>query len=377
MASTVVRANRVRRWSLVATGAAVLVALPAVVAAIPARVEPISLGALRNAIVKSQVRPYQGYAESIGRLGLPDLPNLGQVTSLLSGTTRIRSWYESPDRWRFDVLTLGSERGVYHTLEGEFTWDYGANMRTELIGDQLVRLPRAGDLLPPDLARRILIAAPNDPMTALPARRVAGVSAAGLRIRPADPDTSVGQVDIWADPATGLPVRVEVTARGASQPVLVTEFRELSQTRPDPSTLVPVAPKDGGFTIATAPDIVDALGAGTPTFFPPELAGRQLQTGEFAGLPGVGRYGTGLSSFVVLALPRNLGGSATEAAEKAGARQLDLPGGSGRLLTVAPISMVIARSDVARRSYLIAGLVNPSVLERAAAEMSTVPRGGR
>jgi hypothetical protein len=376
MASTVVRRDKLRRWSLVVTVAAVLVALPAVVAVLPARVDPVSPGALRNLIIESRAQPYQGYAESTGRLGLPELPNLEQVTSLLAGTTRIRSWYESPDRWRFDVLTLGSERGTYRTPGGEYTWDYGANLRTELFGEQPVRLPRAGDLLPPDLARRVLLAAPSDPMSALPGRRVAGVSAAGLRVRPSDPDTSVGQVDIWADPASGLPVRVEVTARGAGQPMLITEFLDVSLERPAAATLEPAAPPDAGITVTTAPDIVEALGAGTPVFFPFELAGRQLQTDHLAGLPGVGLYGTGLSSFVVLPLPRNRGASVTDAARKAGAKELDLPGGSGMLLTVAPLSVVVERSDVARRSYLIAGLVTPSLLERAAAEMSTVPRGG-
>jgi hypothetical protein len=87
-------------------------------------------------------------------------------------------------------------------------------------------------------------------------------------------------------------------------------------------------------------------------------------------------YGTGLSSFVVLPLPRNVGGSATEAARKAGARELTLPGGNGVLLSVPPLTLVVERSNVARRSYLLAGLVVPAVLERAAAELSTVSRSG-
>jgi hypothetical protein len=238
----------------------------------------------------------------------------------------------------------------------------------------------------------VLSTAAGDPVSALPARREAGVSAAGLRVRPADPDTSVGQVDSWADPDSGLPVRVEVTARGAGQPVLVSRFVELSQTRPAATTLTPTKPADSGFTVTTAPDIEQALGAAAPVAFPASLAGRDLAglpdvvqygTGQpgavvrfGTGLPGVGQYGTGLSAFVVLPLPRNLGGSATDAARKAGASELTLPGGTGVLLSVAPVTVIIERSNVARRSYLLAGLVIPSVLERAAAELSTVPRSG-
>jgi hypothetical protein len=377
VASTVVRRDRLRRWSLVAGVAAVLLVVPTVVAALPARVAPIEPARLAELIMRSADRPYQGYAESSGRLGVPELPNLSQVSSLLTGTTRIRSWYDSPTSWRFDVLSsLGGERDVYRTPNGEYIWDYGANLLTEVIGGQPVRLPRAGDVLPPDLARRVLSAAPGEPVSALPARREAGVSAAGLRVRPADPDTSVGQVDIWADPDSGLPVRVEVSARGASQPVLVSRFVELTQQRPAAETLVPNKPPDGGFTVTTAPDIVEALGATAPVSFPASLAGRAQRRGELSGLPGIGLYGTGLSAFVVLPLPRNIAGSATDAARKAGASDLTLPGGTGVLLSVAPVSVVIERSTVARRSYLLAGLVIPSVLERAAAELSTVPRSG-
>jgi hypothetical protein len=373
MASTVVRRDKLRRWSLVATVAAVLVALPAVVAALPASVDPVEPAGLRELIMRS-TPPHHGYAESSGTLGVPDLPNLSQVTALLSTTTRIRTWYDSPDRWRFDVLSIGSERDVYRTPHGEFVWDYGANLLTQLIGEQPVRLPRAGDLLPPDLARRVLTS--GDPVTAIDSRRVAGVDAAGIRVRPADGDTSVGQVDIWADPVSGLPVRVEVTARGASKPVLVTRFVDLSQERPQESILMPTIPPDAGFSMATAPDIIEALGVTAPVRFPDSLAGKPLQTNQFAGLP-IGRYGTGLSSFVVLPLPRNLANSATDAARKAGASELKLNGGSGMLLNVPPLTAVVERSNVARRSYLIAGLVEPSVLERVADELSTVSRDGR
>lgn len=394
MASTIVRKDALRRWSLVVTVAAVLIALPTVVSALPASVDPIDPARLRELIMRSGAQPHHGYAETTGTLGVPDLPNLSQVTSLLSSTTRIRTWYDSPDSWRFDVLSIGSERDVYRTLDGEYVWDYGANLVTQVIGQQPVRygtddgefmllggqpvrLPRAGDLLPPDLARRVLTAAPNDPISGLEPRRVAGVSAAGLRVRPTDPDTSVGQVDIWADPATGLPVLVEVTARGASQPVLVTRFLDLNQERPSESTLTPTIPPDAGFTVTTAPDIVEALNITDPVILPDTLAGKPLQTNEFSGLPGIGRYGSGLSSFVVLPLPRNLANSATDAASKAGASELKLNGGSGMLLNVPPLTAVIERSTVARRSYLIAGLVMPSVLERVADELSTVPRNGR
>ena len=43
-------------------------------------------------------------------------------------------------------------------------------------------------------------------------------SAAGLRMTPADPASTVGRVDIWADPSSGLPLMVEVFGRGSGRP---------------------------------------------------------------------------------------------------------------------------------------------------------------
>ena len=51
--------------------------------------------------------------------------------------------------------------------------------------------------------------------------------------------TTVGHIDVWADPGTGLPVQVEVTGRGAATPVLVSRFLDLSLRAPDPAVLVP------------------------------------------------------------------------------------------------------------------------------------------
>jgi hypothetical protein len=384
-----------RRWALVVAVAAVLVTLPTVVSAFQAPVGAVDPERLRALILASDGQPHEGYAEAQGKISVPDLPNLDQVTSLINGTTRIRTWYDSPARWRFDVLTIGAERDVYgtpgrgftvwtpdggfadDTSATEFVWDYGANLLTEVVGEQPVRLPRAGDLLPPDLARRVLRAAPSDPVEPIEGRRVAGISAAGLRLRPADPDTAIGRIDIWADPATGLPVRVAATARGAEEPFLLTEFLDLSLTRPDPDTLTPKFPADSGYNLTAAPDIVTALGTRFPPFFPDRLAGRSLRTDTLAGVPGVGLYGPGLSAFVAIPLPGGVASSATDAARKAGATDLTLPNGTAVRLTVAPVSVLVVRASGARRSYLLAGMVQPDVLDRAAAELSTLARGRR
>ncbi len=284
--------------------------------------------------------------------------------------TTVRSWYRSPDRWRFDVVSTAGERDTYRTPDGEFVWDYGADQVTRLVGTAPVRLPRAGDLLPPDLARRLLATASGDVVTALDARSVAGRRADGLRLVPADPATTIGQVDVWADSGTGVPLRVEVTPRGAARPILVTAFDRFTPGPPDDGVLVPDVGRSSGYAVVEAPDIAGALG-----FLGGD--GRPLREADGAGVRGVGVYGTGLSSFVALPVPRDVGAQAADAGAKAGGGDVTVPNGRIVSLSVSPLSVVIARSAVARRWYLLVGMVDTSVLRTAATELIALPRRGR
>ncbi|WP_297549035.1 hypothetical protein [Amycolatopsis sp.] len=371
------RRDKRRRWVLVGMVTALLLAVPALVAALAPGGGSADPARLRDLIARSASQPYQGYAESTGSLGLPDLPKLGDVTSLFNGTTRMRAWYTAPDRSRVDVLTVGSERDVYRLPDAEYTWDYAANQLTELIGDPPVRLPQAGDLLPPDLARRILADAPGDPVTALPGRRIAGIAAAGVRLTPRDPDTTVGTVDIWADPATGLPLRVELSARGQTSPVLTTAFEEVDLTTPTIPAEAPNPVPGSGFVVTSAPDVAKALGALGQATLPAQLAGRDLRTTELGGIRGVGLYGTGLSSFVVAAVPGDVGAQAADAATKAGAASIKLARGTAVAKSIPPLSLLVVRPMFSRRAYVLAGLVDPSVLQAAAGALTTLPRRGR
>jgi hypothetical protein len=84
-----------------------------------------------------------------------------------------------------------------------------------------------------------------------------------------------------------------------------------------------------------------------------------------------------LSSFVALPVPRDVGTEAADAGAKAGARDETVPNGRIVSLSVAPLSVVVARSSVARRWYLLVGMVDTAVLRAAATELIALPRRGR
>lgn len=373
---TVPRHGAHRRWSLVAAAAALLCVLPAIVDALPARAAPVAAEELRARIAGSVTQPYEGYAESTAELALPELERLGDVTALLTGTTRIRSWYAAPDRSRVSVIDSGGERAHYRTPAGQVVWDYGANQRTEIVGEPALRLPRGGDLLPPDLARLLLTQAAGDPVAALPPRRVAGIDAVGLRLTPADPETTVGRVDVWAEPGSGLPLAVEITGRGGDRPLLRNRFLEVDLRLPDPASLTPPTAPDAGSGAVLAGDAATALDTLAAEPLPQRLAGRERMALP-PGFQGVGRYGTGLSIFVVLPIPRGSERAAPEGARRAGGTAVRLDGSQGVLLATPLLTVLVAGVPAARRTYLLAGVVSPAVLERAAAELAARPRSRR
>ncbi|WP_214407228.1 hypothetical protein [Pseudonocardia lacus] len=360
-----------RRWLLVAAGAAGLVGLGSY--SPPAGAVDVDPERLRARIAGAP-RPYVGYAESTGRLGLPEIPRLESVSQLLTTTTRIRAFVAGADRWRVDQVDNSGERDTYLVDGVEYAWDFGAQQLTRVVGRTPLRLPRAGDLAPPELARRIVRLAPTDPVTALPARRIAGRDAAGLRLTPTDPDTTVGRVDIWADvagdPATALPLRVEVSAR-TGDPLLFTELLEVSDRVPDITETTPTVPPGAGFVAVGAADISGALRVLEAAPAPARLAGRDrvpLTGTPDAELPGVGLYGSGLAGFALIPVSGDVARQAIGGAGAAGGAAVEVPEGRAVSLSTPLLSVLVH----GRRggSVLMMGTVAPQVLERALGELS-------
>jgi hypothetical protein len=408
---SVVRTQAWRRWAVVVCGVAAMCALPAVIAALPVPGSDLSAAQLRARIMASASAPYQGYAESDVDLDLPPLPELGNVTGLLDGITDQYAWYRSPEHWRADTLTTAGEDDTYQTPQGTVLWDYARNLYTRVTGAQPVRLPRAADLLPPALARRMLgYAGSATRISTVAPQRVAGVDAAGLRLIPDDPSSTIRAVDIWADPGTGLPVQVEVFGRGGGAPVLVSRFLDLSQSRPSLAAVTPDPAPGTGYTTTTLPNVSGVLNGFGPAL-PDSLAGlgrsasplpkdcgavtapaagapvkflvprRGARPGKprrnvrvppsrcaQGGLDDVAAYGAGFSRFAVLPLPAGVGTSALNAALAAGA-EVKLSGGIGVLIRTPLLTVLLARSTYGGPTFLFTGAVTGALLQRAAAQL--------
>jgi hypothetical protein len=369
---SVVRRDKYRRWGAVGAAIAVLCALPSVVAAWPVHAAAVAPADLRARILAAADHPYQGYAESDGGMDLPELPQLGAVSDLLSGSTMLRTWYANDRLWRTDVVTATGEQDVYQTVTGTLTWNFETGQITQVLGDPTVRLPRADDLVPPKLAQRLLhTAAAADTLVALPARDVAGIAAAGLEIRPASADTTIARVDIWADPATGVPLEAVVYSRGSASPMITSRFLDVKLTAPADSTVEFVPDPSIPITTAQASDINSLLDTRARFPLPSSLDGQPAAPALDGYGADVAGYGTGFATFAVLYLGDRIGDSALSAAKSAGAAPATFTHGTGLLIRTPLLSVLLVRSDRFDRIFLLVGFTGPDLLTKAADALLT------
>jgi hypothetical protein len=376
---SVVTAAARTRWAAVAVGVAVLVAAPGLASAarsVVGRASQDGVSSVPMRVLLERARasasvPHSGRAQSRGTLGLPDLPRLGDVGSRLGGTTDTRVWWAGPTSWRVDVLTATGEQGTYRTGSLTALWDYESARRTDVLGDPPVRLPRADDLLPPQVARRFLGGlGPDDRVEALPGTRpVAGVPTHGVRLVPGDARSTIGHIDLWIAPQDGLPVAIDaVDSRGAT--ALTSRFTQLSLGTPRAGVLR--IPSAAGIIrdVAEQPDIAARL----------EATGRRRLPDSLAGLrawhPVVGgsaTYGPGLTRFVVLPVLPRLAGQLIRAGQKAGGPDLGFLGVGSVLLSSGALNAVVTDAQPGQPGYAVAGLVTPDLVREAARELLVNP----
>lgn len=369
---SVVRRDTYRRWAVVGAAIAVLCSMPSVIGALPVHAAAVAPADLKARILAAADHPYQGYAQSLGGLDLPQLPQLTAVGNLLSGSTTMRTWYSAPNLWRTDVITATGEQDLYQTDFGTMAWNFETGQITQVIGAPPVRLPRADDLVPPKLAQRLLhTAAAADPVFPLPARDVAGIAAAGLEIRPASPDTTIARVDLWADPATGVPLEVAVYAKGAKNPIITSRFLDVSLTRPADATVQFVPDDNVPISTVQSSDINSLLDDRRVFPLPGSLAGQPAAPVLEGYSTNVSGYGTGFATFAVLFLGDRIGDSAFAAAQQAGAAPVTMTDGTGELIRTPLLSVLLARSNQFRRVYLLVGFTTSDLLLRAGGDLLT------
>jgi hypothetical protein len=338
------------RWAVVTALVVVLASLPSLAGALlPKGDSDLTAEQLRELVRQSSRVVWEGLGESRSDLPLPDVEDLDDVPALLGGTTRTRTTWLSPDRWRIDRLDVASETDTIQDVDQTTTWDSADRTVDVVVGDLPVRLPRAGDLSAPVLGRR-LAGTPGTVLSRLDERRVAGRTAAGFRLTPRDPArTTVSSIDIWADPDSGLALRVEVRSPGQRNPVLTSLLLDLDVGSADAGRIDFVPPEDADVASAVAPDIAAEIDRFAPFALPPALAGDGRSTIGGLSNGGVAVYGEGLEAYVVVPLEGRLARRFLRAADQEG-------------LFPTPLVNALVGVD-GQRVYLLVGTVPASRLQ--------------
>ena len=360
------------RWALVAALVAVLVAIPVVISVLPVTDTDVSAEELLSDIQDSGDVSYSGYAQSIGGVLLPINEQLPELVELFADRTTTRVWWRDAEEWRVDTIGLTGETGVHRRGASTWTWEYEANRATRAPVPQL-RTPRPDDLLPSELGRRLLSEADADEVTRIPAERIAGIDAPGLRLSPREAQSNVDRVDIWADPETGLPLRVAVYGEGATLPAVTTSFLDIDFERPSADTINFSAPPGARVQVDEVDDIVAAVDRFGDLVPPARLAGLDRRE-QAEGLGSVGDYGRGVTVLVAVPLwPEFAEPLRRQLAEAPG---VDLDNPLGTTVTVGPFSVLLTTGG-GGLSFLLTGTVDLETLEQAARNLRDRPPGSR
>jgi hypothetical protein len=351
----------IHRWSLVALAVALVVLVPMTVRALPVHDQPISAADLLAQVQDSDAAGYSGEVEVRGRLGLPVTDRFTDLADLLGGDTRMRVWWRNDEDWRVDKLLPTGEVDLFRHGRATIRWDFEREeAQTNL--DPTIRLPRDADLLPPALARRALADAVPGDVSRLPARRIAGHDAVGLRLEPSDPRTSIDHVDLWADAGSGLVLALDAYDSD-SQPVLTTSFTRVDLSTPAPRQTTFHRAPGLRMTVDDVLDIADAANQYAPIVAPSSVAGLPRSDSSRGA---VGIYGTGLAQVMAVPLQSRDGRYLADHLRASGATEKD----DILLLRAGPLGIAMicshARFDFA---WLVTGTVTDATLEQAARDL--------
>lgn len=351
-----------RRWCLVAVVALVVIAVPLLPRLVPASAGDVGAAELLVRVQTSGERPYSGYAETDGSVQLAVGSDFSDLSELFGDRLRLRVWWEGEDSWRVNRLLLSGEEDLVHLGNATTSYDY-ERARAVLSRDPEIRLPRTSDLVPPSLARITTEGAAADEVTRLPARRVAGVSAPGLRLDPASAATSIDHVDLWVEEATGLALAVEVYVAGTDSPVLTSQFDEFSSEPPAAEEVAVTWSGQVEQRRADTVDLADAANRYAPFRVPRRVAGLALRSvGGTVGAVGI--YGSGVARLIAVPLRDQ---DAEQVRDALLASPTAVASGAGTLVSVGPLSVLLTSQG--GLDYVLAGTVTADTITAAAEDL--------
>ena len=194
-------------------------------------------------VADSTTPPLTGTVVETASFGLPALPATGNPTSLsslLTGSHTIRVWYASPEHFRLAVPQSLSESDVIRNGRTAWLWQSTLNKVTKftLPAHAARQAVPKQPLTPQQAAEQVLAAVgPTTTVRVDSNVTVAGQAAYALVLAPKDARSLIGQVQIDIDGRNGVPLRLQVFARGASSPAFQVGYTDIHFVTPAPADL--------------------------------------------------------------------------------------------------------------------------------------------
>ena len=192
--------------------------------------------------LNNSVSAFSGTLEQSSELGLPQLP-AGEKFSdspeasaleLLTGSHTARVYVDGPSKSRIQVMDTLAERDVIRNGTDAWLYDSHDNSTVHVTLPPNARRGMHEGQTPANLADKILTSLDaSTRVTVGDDTDVAGRTAYELVLTPRTTDTLVGSISIALDSQTGLPLSVDVRARGQQAPAFHLAFTELSLKAPD------------------------------------------------------------------------------------------------------------------------------------------------
>jgi outer membrane lipoprotein-sorting protein len=314
-------------------------------------------------IAQHREQALSGTLEQSSNIGLPELPaGPGPGTAdtawleLLTGPHTARVYLDGPDNARIQVMDRLAERNAVR--HGNELWFYNSKdnsaAHAQLPAGAAARHEAGKEVMstPEELAAKLL--AKLDASTGVTVRaddQVAGRPAYQLLLTPKSTATLVASIAIAVDGQSGLPLGVEVKARGQSEPAFRLAFTSLKLEAPDASIFQFTPPP--GATVKEIPVPEHKNDGATP---PSGTGSKEARRHSVTG--------TGWESVIELQAPAGQALPGEPASGAAGLlQQATVPVSGGRLLSTSLVNVLIL--DDGR---IFVGSVPPERLQAAAAQ---------
>jgi outer membrane lipoprotein-sorting protein len=383
--------SRRARWAVPGTAVAVTAAVVAALQIPAAQASPdlpnrTPAQLLASISSDAKVPPMTGTVVETASLGLPQLPQTGNPSSLasmLTGSHTVKVYYQDAKHYRLAIPQPQSETDIIADGSKVYLWQSSSDSVTEFTqpaGQASQAQPAVTEtpLTPQQAANQVLAKVGQTTLVSVQANvMVAGEPAYQLVLAPKDSRSLVGKVVIAIDGKYGVPLRVQLYAKGAGSPAFQAGYTALQWVTPDPSNFSFTPPKGASVDVVN-PD--------------------QAKSGASAkqGTSGFGTYGKSwltVASFPQKDLTQGLGtvsGSSSSANSSSGqqntfqsnnqgvsvssqelinallgsAKPVHGAWGSGTLVTTSLVSILMTGGEV----YI--GAVQPSVLYAAVGHTS-------